>query len=94
MQSPKIAAEETGRALDDAMFGNHGSSSSSYSQPASDYDSSSSDSSSNLDPKWDFKTTDENGYERKLRETGFNTYEDDQGNAWERTGIDTVARSN
>ncbi len=55
---------------------------------------SGSGATTSVGPKddYDATTTDENGYERKLKKTGACTYRDDKGDYWEDDGLGFVKR--
>ncbi len=53
---------------------------------------SSSGSQNNNNEEEVLTVIDENGYERKLKEDGFDRYKDDKGNIWKDTGGGNVSR--
>ena len=53
---------------------------------------SSASNGSQQDDEYEYKTTNENGFERKLKDVGFGHYEDDEGGRWKDSGYNTVER--
>lgn len=64
-----------------------------FSSVKSSVSSSGSNSSNNdKDEEEEFKITDENGFERKLKSVGFGRYQDDKGDYWKSDGYNSVSR--
>lgn len=68
------------------------SSSSGRSSGSQSYESSGDSSGYNPDDDYVGTIKDENGYERKLKDTGFGTYQDDKGDRWKDSGWGSVER--
>lgn len=69
-----------------------GSSSSSSSNHSNSDDNEQEEQKNDEDSIWKYKTKDEFGNERKLKDWGFETYLDDQGHQWRKGDGDTVIR--